>query len=184
MTETEEQPEPKRKPPSGNHRRRLMITIHDGPDGMEEPLREAARHTLRSQGFRSGQLEIAVVGDTEMRRLHARWLGDDSTTDVLTFDLRERPKAGSVDGQLLLCKSVARRRARARGTDWRDELLLYVVHGCLHLCGHDDHSETDAARMHALEDKILTELGWGAVFSGRTRSHRSVRRHGVSGGGR
>ena len=71
-----------------------------------------------------------------------------------------------IDGQVIVCRSVARRKARARGADWQKELLLYVVHGCLHLCGYDDERSEDAERMHRREDEILTALGLGAVFSG------------------
>jgi len=113
------------------------------------------------------------VSEPEMRRQNARWKRDTRCTDVLSFDLRSRRRRGEVDGQLILCEAVARREARARGHDWRAELVLYAVHGCLHLCGHDDRRPADAARMHRLEDRILTLLGWGRVFAGG-RSVQSV----------
>ncbi len=110
-----------------------------------------------------------------MRRQHRDWMGDGSVTDVLTFDMREirgRPrgrKAGRpiepIDGQLLVCEAVARRRARAFKTDWRGELALYVVHGCLHLCGYNDCRRRDAAAMHRREDQILCDLEFGPVYS-------------------
>lgn len=163
MTPSEEQAEQDTPP---EHRRSgLAITIAGCPDGMVEDVRQAATHTLQSQGYCRGELEIAIVSETEMRRQHAQWMDDDSTTDVLTFDLRETANAGLVDGQLLVCGSVAKRRARSRKTDWRGELLLYVVHGCLHLCGFDDHNGHAAQQMHGLEDEILCDLGWGSVFS-------------------
>ncbi len=185
-------------PPSGSKRARLHIEVSGGPDGMERDIRDAARRAIRSQAYTQGTLEIAIVGDTEMRRQHEMWMRLDTPTDVLSFDLRDdvdavpqaqqslqslqptsrktrRTDPGrSVDGQLIVCKSVARRRARARGSDWRAELLLYVVHGCLHLCGHDDHDPDAAAKMHEQEDRILTALGWGAVFAGKTGKRRKV----------
>lgn len=167
MTDTDDQDD--EAPPSGRGRRTFHITVSDAPDDMAPSIRQAARRTLQSQGFRRGCLDIAVLGDAEMRRQHARWSGEDSTTDSLAFDLRVEPIQGRVDGQLLVCKSMARRRARSRRGDWRAELLLYVVHGCLHLCGHDDHDPDDAARMHQEEDRLLTSLGWGAVFRGHQR---------------
>lgn len=163
MTPSEEQAE--QDPPSERHRSCLAITIAGCPDGMVEDIRQAATHTLQSQGYCRGELEIAIVSEAEMRRQHAQWMNDDSTTDVLTFDLRETADPEFVDGQLLVCGSVAKRRARSRRTDWRGELLLYVVHGCLHLCGLDDHDQQAAQQMHDLEDSILCDLGWGSVFS-------------------
>lgn len=142
------------------------VNVSGADDDFAAHIRRAALHTLLSRGFRRGSLHIAVIGDARMRRLHAEWLGEDSTTDVLTFDLRSAPRRGLVDGELLVCSGVARRTARRRRGDWRTEILLYVVHGCLHLCGYDDESDSDAERMHALEDTILTELGWGRIYAG------------------
>lgn len=134
-------------------------------DSLAATLERAARLTLTSHGIQSGQLEIAVVEDEEMRAQHARWMDDDTTTDSLAFDLRDAPDESTVDGQLIACESVARRRAESAGHDWRDELTLYVVHGCLHLCGFDDHDPADASRMHAEEDRILVTLGLPPIFS-------------------
>jgi len=144
---------------------RLRITITGCPQGMENAVQKAARHALETGGHDRGELEVAIVSAQQMRRQHAEWMGEDSTTDVLSFDLREQAEARRVDGQLLVCKSVARRRARSRKTDWRGELLLYVVHGCLHLCGLDDGDQASSENMHRLEDEILRDLGWGPVFS-------------------
>lgn len=151
-------------------RTQIEVILADCPEGVEDAARQAAVVALRAVGCSRGCLEIAFVGDAAMRRLHKRWLGKDGTTDVISFDLREQASAGIVDGQLVVCRSVARRRARPHGQDWRSELLLYIVHGCLHLGGLDDQSAASAARMHQLEDRILTRLGWGAVYSGRGAS--------------
>lgn len=156
-----------REPPSKQRDQGLTITLSGCEADLTAKLRRAARQTLQSEGYRCGRLDIAVVGDTEMRRQHARWMGVEAATDVLSFDLRDEIRVGRVDGQLLVCKSVARRRARSRDLDWRAELALYVVHGCLHLCGYDDHGQDDMAAMHRREDDILSSLGWGPVYSGK-----------------
>ena len=165
MTASETNPDT--DPAGDRHRRRLTISVTGCAEELAALIRRAARRTLESQGHRRGRLEVAVVPDAEMRRLHHRWLADAEPTDVLSFDLREDPRDKLVDGQLIVCRSVARRRARSRKADWRGELLLYVVHGCLHLCGWDDKEAEEAARMHREEDKLLSELGWGAVFAPR-----------------
>ncbi len=152
------------RPKRGSRRRRLTIVVTGALDARATEIRIAARRAMRSGHIDCGVLEIAIVTDAEMRRLHRRWLGDPSSTDVLTFDLRDRPRAGTVEGLLLVCRSMARTRARRRGGDWRAELLLYVVHGCLHLCGYNDRGSSEARRMHELEDEILSKLGWGRVF--------------------
>jgi probable rRNA maturation factor len=148
----------------------LSIIISGAAAALKPAIRRAARRTMLSQGYGQGRLEIALVDGTEMRRQHRQWMGLASMTDVLSFDLRDRPRRGRVDGQLIVCETVARRRAGRDDTDWRAEVLLYVVHGCLHLCGHDDHRAADAARMHRQEDELLSLLGWGPVFHGPART--------------
>ncbi|MBN2563709.1 MAG: rRNA maturation RNase YbeY, partial [Phycisphaerae bacterium] len=152
--------------------RRLSITVSGCSDEVSDEVRRVARRTLLAERVRRGRLDIAVIGDAEMRRQHARWLGGDGTTDVLSFDLRDTLEPGWVEGQLLVCQSVARRRARSRRTDWRRELVLYVAHGCLHLCGYDDNAVEEATRMHDREDEILTSLGLGPAYSGGSRKLR------------
>lgn len=157
----------------------LSVAVMNAPKGLLSEIRKAAIATLTSQRYARGRLHITIIGDAEMKRQHRRWMNDGTTTDVLTFDLRDEPVGRRVDGEILVCLPEARRAAREHDGDWRAELLLYVVHGCLHLCGHDDHSAADHKRMHAAEDRILAKLGWGAVFSsGEVRRRHTSRRGG------
>jgi probable rRNA maturation factor len=144
----------------------LSVVVSGSPARMGPEIRRAALQAVQSQGYCHGRLEIAIVGEAEMRRQHKRWMGRATVTDVLSFDLREGGERELVDGQLVVCEAVARRVAGLHDTDWRGELLLYVIHGCLHLCGHDDHRAGEAARMHEEEDRLLSLLGWGPVFAG------------------
>lgn len=148
----------------------IDITI-TGCDGrLAEDLIRAARLALKHHGIQTGQLEIAVVDDVEMCAQHQRWLDDDTPTDALTFDLRDDDAEDSlIDGQLIVCETVARNRAIESGHDWSDELTLYVVHGCLHLCGFDDKNPTDAERMHAEEDRLLVAVGRPPIFASGER---------------
>ena len=59
----------------------------------------------------------------------------------------------------------AKRSSAQRGTDVAAELLLYALHGTLHLCGYDDRSRAGFERMHAREDELLVALGVGPVFA-------------------
>jgi probable rRNA maturation factor len=144
----------------------LEIDVTGATGKFATQIEDAARAALQSQNHTRGKLHIAVIGGAEMGRQHGRWMNDPSPTDVLTFDLRDSTKKGLVDGELLVCSTVAKREAKRRGGVWRAELVLYVVHGCLHLCGFDDHDEAVAAAMHRQEDRILKKLGWGKVFAG------------------
>ncbi|MDX2148112.1 MAG: rRNA maturation RNase YbeY [Planctomycetota bacterium] len=145
-----------------------------------------------------GEVRVRLVDDHEMREAHLEFMGEDSTTDVITFDLSEpdapesQPdldgpeltgserdgseseqgrsvRPGAWDVDLLICVDEAQRQARARGHAVNHELALYLVHGLLHCLGHDDHDEASAARMHAVEDEILVATGLAPVYaSGRS----------------
>lgn len=118
-------------------------------------------------GGRPG-LPIAVVftGDRELSALHARALGDPTPTDVITFDLGA-DTSGPV-GELYVSAERARAVARRRGVEPRRELALYVVHGCLHLCGFDDRRPRERARMRAAERAVLARLGYRSRTPERT----------------
>jgi probable rRNA maturation factor len=107
---------------------------------------------------------VALVGDAEMSRLHLASHADPTPTDVLTYELEHGAKGAVTEGQIVICIPFARRAAGERTIALPAEVLLYALHGVLHLCGLDDRNARDFKRMHALEDDILGKLGVGAVF--------------------
>lgn len=142
-------------------------------------LRDAVRRTLEAEGVVEAEVSVAVVGDAEMQELNRTHLQHDYPTDVLSFLLdaeygpRRRDVAGNpaaprrIDGEVIVSAETARRRAAEFG--WRPgwELLLYVVHGTLHLCGHDDQSPSQRRGMRRRERAILQ--GWGMAVRYRRR---------------
>ena len=120
-------------------------------------------HAARLAGVTAGHLSLNLFDGDEMGRLHDEHCGDPSPTDVITFDLRDTPDA-PLEGDLALGRDVAVRAAAERGHDARVELLLYALHGLLHLIGEDDRDPDDHDRMHRREDELLTAIGVGAVF--------------------
>ena len=73
------------------------------------------------------------------------------------------------EGEIVIGYETALREGTARQHPVGHEVLLYAVHGLLHLLGYDDHDEADAQAMHACEDEMLAELGIGPVY-GRAAS--------------
>lgn len=125
---------------------------------IESRVIDACRHL----GVRQGQLSLVVLGDDEMADAHRRHLGVDGPTDTLSFDLRDASDAEDatrVEGEVLLGGGVARRQAEQRGHAVRLELLLYALHGLLHLLGEDDRCEADFRRMHEKENELLEAIG-------------------------
>jgi probable rRNA maturation factor len=139
-------------------------------------LHRVAAEAADCEGFTHGRLSIAVVGATAMATLHKRYLGKSGPTDVLSFDLDTDRGQGHLEGEVVVCTDVARRRAARYGRALqaaRAELALYVVHGILHLAGYDDHTPADNQKMHRREDEILCRLGLGPVFRLGVQSIRS-----------
>ncbi len=116
------------------------------------------------------ELSLALVGDARMAQLHEQFLGIPGPTDVLTFPLDTDHYGRPTSGEVVVCVPEAGRRAKELGNPVERELLLYALHGLLHLCGHDDKTDSGYRRMHRTEDMILTQLGVGPVFNTKRRA--------------
>jgi probable rRNA maturation factor len=101
------------------------------------------------------ELSLALVTDREMADLHQQFMNISGPTDVLTFPLESDRRGKATDGEVVICVPEARRQAKSHGVPVRDELLLYALHGLLHLSGFDDRTDRDYRKMHAAEDAIL-----------------------------
>jgi probable rRNA maturation factor len=121
------------------------------------------------------ELSIVLVGNRRMSGLHERFLRISGPTDVLTFPIEYDARGRPTSGEVVICVPEARRRARQLGNDLRDELLLYALHGMLHLSGFDDRTDRDSRRMHRTEDTILRRLRVGPVFDPTAALPRSSR---------
>jgi probable rRNA maturation factor len=120
-------------------------------------LRRAVRMVLDDAGITEGTVSVAVVDDPTIRHLHCRHLGLDEPTDVLSFPLQQGE--GSLEGEVVVGAGTAKRQARRYGWSPADELLLYVIHGVLHLVGHDDRTRGQRAAMRAGEARYLARFG-------------------------
>ncbi len=96
-----------------------------------------AEQVLAGEGAPEGELSLSFVSTDEMEQLHERYAGEDGPTDVLAFPMGEEGMLGDV----VICPAEARRN----NEDVEEELRLLVVHGTLHLLGHD-HDESSARR--------------------------------------
>jgi probable rRNA maturation factor len=119
------------------------------------------------------ELSIALVNDRQMSALHEEFLNIAGPTDILTFPLDLNSRKEPVSGELVICVPYARRAAKAHGVAIKNELLLYGIHGMLHLAGFDDRTAAQYNRMHRIEDEILAQLGVGPVFHPSARVGRA-----------
>jgi len=124
-------------------------------------LERAASATLIQQSAPDVDLTIVLTGDNQIRTLDRNFLGKDSPTDVLSFPASETdPETGRLYlGDIIISVPRAEAQSAAGGHSLEAELSLLVVHGVLHLLGHD-HAETEEKnRMWAAQNEILTRLG-------------------------
>ncbi len=123
-----------------------------------------------------GVINMVLASRPLMRRLNEEFLGHAGDTDVIAFDYTraERmpgegaPDEGVVSGEIYVCLPVAADAACEHGTSVSFEVILYSIHGLLHLAGFDDHSEQDRRRMRRREQQVMSaveaEFGAADVF--------------------
>src|SRR3954469_19086734 len=123
-----------------------------------QTLKAAAVAVLEGEGVREAKVTLAFVDNAHIHRLNKQFLDHDEPTDVLTFPYTDAG-ARKLEGEVVIGYEVAKENAADRGHEVNLELLLYVVHGCLHLCGYDDTTDKAAAEMRAKEREYLVKLG-------------------------
>jgi probable rRNA maturation factor len=120
-------------------------------------LEAIVRAILEGERVQSAKLSVAIVDDGTIHRLNREYLQHDAPTDVLSFVLEENDKA--LDGEVVVSVDTAAATAARFGWTTADELLLYVVHGTLHLLGYDDQSPAALREMRQRERHYLLALG-------------------------
>lgn len=120
-------------------------------------LRSAIQQVLADARVSQADISVAIVDDPTIHQLNVRFLQHDYPTDVLSFVLSEPDQP--LVGEIIVSADTAAREALAYGWKLADELLLYVIHGTLHLVGHDDHEPRDRQRMRRQERRQLKSFG-------------------------
>jgi rRNA maturation RNase YbeY len=118
-------------------------------------VRAAGERALAALGRRAAEVHVTLVDDARMARLHARFLGRRTPTDVLAFDLGGPGPAPEL-GAVIVSAETAARQARRQRVPVALEVELLVVHGLLHLAGYDDRDPAEARRMHGRAREILS----------------------------
>lgn len=121
-------------------------------------MREVVRTVLEGEDEGDAEIGLAFVDNPTIHQLNKRYLHHDEPTDVLSFPLSD-PGARKLAGELVLGVEVAQAQAAERGHDVQAELTLYVIHGLLHLCGYDDHTDAGIQAMRQRERHYLAKLG-------------------------
>jgi probable rRNA maturation factor len=114
-------------------------------------------------GIPAGELSLVFLDDQALAQLHAEFLADPTTTDVITF---EGDPAHGVAGEICISVDTAQAYAKKNGHDFATELLLYVVHGWLHLAGYDDLQPAKKRIMRRAEARALKILTQNKISPG------------------
>lgn len=109
--------------------------------------RELVRRIIKGEKAR-GQIDVSLVDDRTIHRLNKQFRHKDKPTDVLAFPYNE----GSILGDVIISRPTTERNARRFGVTYRQELKRLVIHGALHVLGHDHGRKMSRA------EKIYTEL--------------------------
>ncbi len=137
----------------------VQIASHAGDIPDARYIRRWARAALRGQRHRS-EVTVRVVGEHEAKQLNARWRKRQQATNVLSFPATITALTTGALGDIAVCAPVVKREARAQGKPLAAHWAHLVIHGVLHLLGHDHKGRQDAALMEAKEILILAGLGF------------------------
>jgi probable rRNA maturation factor len=122
-------------------------------------LRRFALAALQTSAPARAEITLRVAGASESKKLNEKYRTRKYATNVLSFPY------GGGGGDIVLCHPVIAREAREQGKTLRAHYAHLVVHGILHLRGHDHLRNSEAARMERLEIRILRRLGFGDPYT-------------------
>lgn len=126
-----------------------------------EKILERTEKMFDASGESERTISIVSVGPKEMQKLNFTSRGKDEATDVLAFPLEEKdsfvsaPYVNYFFGEIVICPSMAARKAKSRGVSKEEYFKILLAHGLLHLFGLDHKEEAAANKMEDLEKKIL-----------------------------
>ena len=133
-----------------------------------ERVQEIVRTTLAAEEVAAATISIAIVDNPTMHELNRQYLNHDYETDVLSFLLEESRPPGvdiprgtgrTLDGEVIVSAPYARQMAGEYDWPPEHELVLYIVHGVLHLCGYDDTTADELPVMRSRECDVFEALG-------------------------
>ena len=141
---------------------------HDAEAGIEtERWRRLAELALTAENISEGELTLFFIDEQIMTDLNAEHMGETGPTDVLAFHIYGPTQGTSkttidpegppkILGDIFICPSIARKNADTYKKPFEDEIALLVIHGVLHILGHD-HAEDEEKRIMQEREKVLLD---------------------------
>ncbi|MDR6564436.1 MULTISPECIES: rRNA maturation RNase YbeY [unclassified Arcicella] len=106
------------------------------------------------EGFKVGDLNYIFCSDEYLHKINVEYLDHDTYTDIITFDNSEEEEM--IEGDIFVSIERVKENSQELKTEFLDEFKRVLVHGLLHLCGYDDHSDEDEAQMREIESKYIS----------------------------
>ena len=121
---------------------------------------EIVQATLRAEKIRSALVSVTLVNKRAIARLNKQHLGHNGATDVISFGFTRSVPTDPVIGDIYICPDVGTENARVRGESVRRELARLVVHGTLHVLGHDhpDGQDREESPMWRRQERLVSRL--------------------------
>ncbi len=118
-------------------------------------VKEAVLGVLRGFGKRDCAIDITFVGTRRIKALNKKYMKRRGPTDVLSFSLGGK----RLIGDIYISSEAAKSNAKRFNTCFRKEILLYAIHGALHVLGLGDKTAGEKKKIRRLESRFLKELG-------------------------
>lgn len=135
-----------------------------------DEVRSAAEAMLRSLKLPRAELSVLLCDDATIHELNRDYRKKNKPTDVLAFAMREGEDghlAGDLLGDVIISLETATRQAKERGVVTRDEVMMLLAHGLLHLLGWDHQTDADDRRMRAETDRMLAVIRRAAAAAAK-----------------
>ena len=134
----------------------LTVNISSSQTALRTPRKKITaivEFVAQAEAVRIDEVDIAIVASRHIATLNRQYLQHSGATDVISFDLSA--PGGGLIAQIIVCADAAVREARLRRIGPQRELMLYIVHGLLHVIGYDDTTPKAAEKMYARQEELL-----------------------------
>lgn len=128
---------------------------------------QAVNQIASDYGWTQGEISIAIVDDSQIHAVNQQYLNHDYPTDVISFDTTERERF--LEGEVIASAETAYRVASQNNWQASHELLLYIIHGMLHVIGLDDSNASKSKQMRAEEQHYIRAIVGDVTVCGQAR---------------
>ena len=114
------------------------------------------KKVAEKEGFSINNLNYIFCSDEYLHKINLEYLDHDTYTDIITFDNSE--DEATIEGDIFVSIERIRENSQTLNTVFEEEVKRVIVHGLLHLCGHNDHNLEDKTKMRELESKYIVDF--------------------------